>query len=382
MSPVEGADDLLVVAGEASGDAHAAELLLELKELHPNVKPFGLGGSRCEAAGLMRLARSSEIAVVGITEVLRILSRAREIFHALLAEVDRRGAKTAVLVDFPDFNLRLAKALEKRGVRVVYYVSPQVWAWRKGRVKTIARVVDRMLVLFGFEEEFYRRHGVEVTHVGHPLVDQVPELPRESPFERPGPQRLCLLPGSRRSEIRVHLPLMSEAARRLSRDTDLEVSWIVADEIDPDEFSELVPADLDLTLVAEDRFQTIVGSDLALCASGTATLEVGLLGTPMVVVYKVSRLSSWVGRLVLSLPNISLVNLVLGREVVPEVLQGEATPEGISTVAAGLLSDPQRLHNTSQELGALRPQLGSRGASERAARVVKSVMTSERGEPT
>lgn len=374
MSERWGAEELLVVAGEASGDAHAAGLLRELLALRAGLRPFGLGGEQCAAAGLERLADSAEISVVGITEVWKILPRARQIFRQLVSEVERRGARTALLVDFAEFNLRLAAALKRRGVRVVYYVSPQVWAWRRGRVKTIARVVDRMLVLFPFEEAFYRRHGVEVTHVGHPLIDQVPELERP----RPGPRRrLCLLPGSRPSEIRHHLPVMARAAQLIADEAGVEVSWIVASGVDVAACAQWLPPGLELEVVRQDRFRSIAASDLALCASGTATLEVGLLGTPMVVVYRVSRLTSWVGRALISLPSISLVNLVLGRPAVPELLQGAATAEGIRDVAMRLLDDPQRLHNMSRDLAALRPALGSPGASLRAARIVDNVLDDE-----
>jgi lipid-A-disaccharide synthase len=363
---------LLVVAGESSGDTHAAEVVAALRRLRPGLEAFGLGSQRCAEAGVELLADSSEIAVVGITEVLKILGRAREIYRALLDEVDRRGTRTALLIDFPDFNLRLAKALKKRGVRVVYYVSPQVWAWRQGRVRTIAKVVDEMLVLFPFEFEFYRRHGVHATHVGHPLVDQVPVLERH---EGSSPLSLCLLPGSRRSEVRMHLPVMARAVEILARRFDLRASWVVAAGLDAAEFAPLLPTGLQLDRVHEDRFRVMADADLALCASGTATLEVGLLGTPMVVVYKVSRLTSWIGRILLvDLPHISLVNLVLQKGVVPEVLQEEATPGRIAAAAADLLNDHERRHNMSKELSALRGLLGERGASERAAAIVDRVL--------
>lgn len=371
MSERGGGDDLLIVAGEASGDTHAAELLLALKRLRPDLRAFGLGGRHCAEAGLERLAESSEISVVGITEVLRVLGRARKIFHALLDEVEKRGVRTALLIDFPDFNLRLAKALKKRGVRVVYYVSPQVWAWRKGRVKTIARVVDEMLVLFPFEEAFYRERGVAATHVGHPIVDQVPVIERTQGGDG---LSVCLLPGSRISEVKAHLPVMAQAVARLAESFKIEASWVVGTELDPGDFADLVPENVALDLVREDRFQAIADADLVLCASGTATLEVGLLGTPMIVVYKVSRLTSWIGRALVRLPNISLVNLVLGRTVVPELLQDEATAAGIATAAGALLGDPEARRKMSAELGGLRALLGAPGASERAAAIVDTVL--------
>src|SRR5262245_14897050 len=224
----QSSDQLLMVAGEASGDLHGARLLAELHRLRPGLAAFGLGGDELAAAGLEPVAHSSEIAVVGLFEALSVLRRARAIFAALLREVDLRRPAVAVLIDSPEFNLRLAKALRQRGVRVVYYISPQVWAWRRRRVETIARVVDRMLVLFPFEADFYRRHGVDAVHVGHPLVDEVPQL--ESVWERPGggegPFRVALLPGSRRSEVAALLEPLLAAVELLARRLPVAVRLI------------------------------------------------------------------------------------------------------------------------------------------------------------
>ena len=208
--------DLLIVAGEASGDLHGARMLSELTRLAPHLRPFGMGGTELQAAGMELIADSSEISVVGITEVARILPRARQIFRQILAEVDQRRAREAILIDFPDFNLRLAKALKRRDVRVLYYISPQIWAWRQGRVHSIARLVDRMLVILPFEVDFYRRHGVQAVHVGHPLVDEVPILPQKWDVDgdAAGPLHIALLPGSRRSEIEANLPVLQSKLLR------------------------------------------------------------------------------------------------------------------------------------------------------------------------
>ncbi|MDP9121722.1 MAG: lipid-A-disaccharide synthase, partial [Acidobacteriota bacterium] len=225
------AGELLVVAGEASGDLHGARLLSELRGLMPGLRAFGLGGQELRAAGLETLADSGEVAVVGITEVLKVLPRIRQVFAEILREVDRRRPRAALLVDFPDFNLRLAGELKRRGVPVVYYISPQVWAWRRGRVKTIARRVDRMLVLFPFEVEFYRQTGVAAVHVGHPLVDEVPRLPgawEDGAPQPPEPYRIALLPGSRSSEIASLLPALLGAVRLLAAQLPIEVRLIKA----------------------------------------------------------------------------------------------------------------------------------------------------------
>jgi lipid-A-disaccharide synthase len=369
--------ELLVVAGEASGDLHGARLISELRLRVPGLTTFGLGGDEMRAAGLDPLAHSSEISVVGITEVLKVLPRAREIFAGLLREVDRRRPALAVLIDFPDFNLRLAKELKARGVEVVYYISPQVWAWRRGRVKAIARLVDRMLVLFPFEVDFYRGHGVDVVHVGHPLVDEVPVLPQAWDQGEPagGPFRVSLLPGSRTSEVEALLPTLLEAVRKLASRLPIEAQIIKAPTISRDLLEEHVElSGLPVRIVAEDRFTAVASSHLALCASGTATLEVGLLGTPMIMVYRLAMWTYVLAKLLVHLPNVSLVNLVLGKRVVPELIQGDANPERIAAEAARLLTDAGVRNEMRAGLSEVRGRLGEGGASGRAAAEVAAML--------
>lgn len=368
-----GGKDLLIVAGEASGDLHGARLLEELRRMEPRFSAFGLGGDELQNAGLDPVAHSSEISVVGITEALGVLRRAREIFSLLLQEVDRRRPAAAVLIDSPDFNLRLAKQLKKRGVDVIYYISPQVWAWRRGRVKSIARWVDEMLVILPFEVDFYRRHGVEAVDVGHPLVDEVPILPHVWDREEPArePFQVALLPGSRSSEIEAILRTLLRAAEELAREVSVRLVLIKAPTIEREQIDQVLSEfDLDVEVVGEDRFEHIAASHLALCASGTATLEVGLLGTPMIVVYRVGAGSAFIGRLIIRLPHVSLVNLVLGREAVPELLQDDASPEAIASLAASLLGSPGKIRMMRNALGELRGMLGASGASRRAAEQV------------
>jgi lipid-A-disaccharide synthase len=285
------------------------------------------------------------------------------------------------LVDFPEFNLRLAGRLRALGIPVVYYVSPQVWAWRRGRVRSIARVVDRMLVLFPFEADFYRGHDVEVVHVGHPLVDEVPVLPQvwDDAPDSPGPYRVALLPGSRASEVEALLPVLLSAAALLSRDLPVEVRLIRAPTVPVEALDEAVAlAGLPVEVVsAADRFAAIAGSHVALCASGTATLEVGLLGTPQVVVYRLARWTYIFGRLMVRLPNISLVNLVLGRRAVPELIQSAASPRGIAAEAARLLTDRPARDAMRADLAGLRAALGEGGASRRAAQAVAEMLQVE-----
>ncbi|HEX2253616.1 MAG TPA: lipid-A-disaccharide synthase [Thermoanaerobaculia bacterium] len=374
---------LLIVAGEASGDLHGARLLAELAALVPDLEPFGLGGDEMRATGLDAVADAAEISVVGLTEVLKVLPRAREIFARLLAEADRRRPAVAVLIDFPDFNLRLARELKARGLTVVYYISPQVWAWRRGRVRTIAEHVDEMLVLFPFESAFYHGHGVRVTHVGHPLVDEVPEPTHvwdreESPD---APFQVALLPGSRPSEIAALLPVMLDGARRLAEELPVFVRLIQAPGISRELLEEPIRlSGLPVTISERDRFAALADSHLALCASGTATLEVGLLGTPMIVLYRLGAWTYLAARMLVRLPHVSLVNLVLERGAVPELLQGQARPEAIAREAAALLTDAPRLARMRADLGELRGRLGEGGASRRAAERVAEHLAAGRGE--
>ncbi len=371
--------DLMVVAGEASGDLHAARLLGALCARRPELSAFGLGSDALRAAGLETVADSREISVVGITEVISIFRRAQEIFDRLLVEAERRRPALALLVDFPEFNLRLARELAWRGIPVVYYVSPQIWAWRRGRVRAIRETVAKMLVLFDFEESFYRKHGVAVTHVGHPLVDEVPELtqawqnvPRGRLPER---FRLALLPGSRPSEVDVLLPIQLGAAKRLAAELPLDVRVIRAQSIDRARIDALVAAaGFAVEVVEEDRFAAVADSHLALCASGTATLETGLLGTPLLVLYRLSSWSWRLARLLVRVPHASLVNLVLGRRAVPELLQAEAEPGRVAREALRLLSSRAEIDRMRAELAGLRPRLGRPGASERAANEVLALL--------
>lgn len=364
---------LLMVAGEASGDMHAARLASEMHRLRPDLRVFGMGGAELKAAGMEVLADSADISVVGISEAMKVLPRAREIFQQLVTEVESRDSGAAVLVDSPDFNLRLAKALKQSGRRVIYYISPQVWAWRKGRVRLISKVVDKMIVVLPFEVDFYRRYGIEATYVGHPLVDEVPRLDHVWDTEQApsGPFTIALLPGSRRSEVDSILPTLLQAARELGRHLEIRLQLIQASSLERSYLEPFVEASgLEVEFVDEDRFEALAASHLALCASGTATLEVGLIGTPMIVVYRVRPWTYLLGRFLVRLPNISLVNLVLEGRVVQELIQGQARPAAISEEAVRLLTNQDRIRRMRSALRELWVRLGESGASRRAAEEV------------
>ncbi|MCI0573591.1 MAG: lipid-A-disaccharide synthase, partial [Myxococcaceae bacterium] len=325
--------DILVVAGEASGDQHAAALVEQLKARRPDLRFFGMGGPRLKAAGVELLYDAREVSVMGLTEVLPRLPRILGILRGLGRSASIRRPALAILVDIPDFNLRLAARLKALGVPVAYYISPMIWAWRQGRVRTIARRVDRMLCILPFEEDFYRGAGVAARYVGSPVVEQVPSPGPETGFRQtlgldPARPTLALLPGSRRSELRRLLPAMVEAARELhGEQPQLQVVVPVAPTLERAEVeAHFRGSGLSPTYVDGRAPEAVAASDVAVVASGTAVLEAGLMQRPLVVVYKVSWLTGLIGRLLLKVAHVALVNLLAKRRLVPELLQGEMTP--------------------------------------------------------
>jgi lipid-A-disaccharide synthase len=366
---------ILVSCGEPSGDLYGAELLRILKERIPRLQGFGLGGDRLDEQGLRLLGHVRQLAVVGLLEVLSHLRDLRAIFRRVLAEVDRERPDVAVLVDYPDFNLRLARELRRRDVPVVYYVSPQVWAWRQRRLVTIRETVARMLVIFPFEESLYREAGVPVTFVGHPLVDLV--RPATDPrgflqglgFDAARPV-VALLPGSRPKEAAHNLPPLAAAVPRIrSARPDVQFLVALAPYLDPSAVEGPLRG-LGVALVKDQTAAALSAASLALVASGTATVETALLGTPMVVVYRVSPLTYAVGRRFLQVPHFAMVNLIAGRRVVPELEQRDFTPERVAAEALRLLSEPGAADVMRRELARVRDLLGGPGASARAADAV------------
>ena len=375
---------VLIVAGEASGDLHAAGLMQAMlaggAAMGAGPLEFlGIGGPRMRAAGLRPLADAEALGVTGILEVIGSFGRIWSAFRAVTAPLANPAHRPdlVILVDYPDFNLRVARRAHRAGVPVLYYISPQVWAWRRGRVRQIARVVDRMLVILPFEEEFYRAAGVAVEFVGHPLLDMVRAGRNRDQTLRPigiDPRRpvVALLPGSRRNEVRAHLPAMLGAFRLLRQEfRDLQAVLPLAPTLDRAEVEAEVrrlalPADRPL-VVAEDRYDLVAATDAAVVASGTATLETALLGVPMVIVYRVNPVTYVMARLLSRVPHIGMPNLIAGKRVVPELVQGECRPETIARELRRILTDPPAAAATRRALLEVRGRLGSPGAAARAA---------------
>jgi lipid-A-disaccharide synthase len=394
---------VFIVAGEASGDVYGGLLMAAMQRLGP-VRFVGIGGPSMRTAGLSPVGDAEAMGVTGLLEVasrLWIIWRAyREASRAVNAGVrggahDGRRPDLVVLIDYPDFNLRLAKHARRAGVPVLYFVSPQVWAWRRGRVPLIARTVDKMLVILPFEEEFYRQAGVAAEFVGHPLLDLVhPSRPREQALRSLGldPEApvVALLPGSRRNEIRSHLPPMLGAARILRQEfRDLQFLLPVAPTVGAGEILRIVrtagggassreadsgprgaaPSTPMPVLVERDRYEAVAASDAAAVASGTATLETALLGVPMVVVYRMNPLTYLLARSVSGVPHIAMPNLIVGHRLVTELVQGECRADRIAAELRRVLTDPSVGAAMRRGLMSVRDRLGRPGAIERAGHV-------------
>jgi lipid-A-disaccharide synthase len=370
---------LLVSCGEPSGDLYAADLVHHLRQRTGDLEVFGLGGDRLLAEGGHLIAHVRDLAVVGLLEVLRHLRRLRVVFRSVLAEVELRRPRVAVLVDYADFNLRLARELKRRGISVVYYVSPQVWAWRRGRLAAIRASVAHMLVIFPFEEPLYRGAGVPVSFVGHPLVDLARPAADRAAFLASqgldaGRPVLAVLPGSRRQEVAHNLPPIAGALRLLlAQRPGLQIALAVAPSLDPrqlDRDLEGLPA----RRVTGHTHELLSAASAGIVASGTATVEASLLDVPFVVVYRLSPLTYALGRPFVSVPHYAMPNLIAGREVVKELIQRDFQPEPLASEVVSLCEDAGHRAAVRAGLAEVRQRLGQPGASARAAGIVADLL--------
>lgn len=371
-----GQPSLMVVAGEASGDLHGATLARALVRLAPETALVGMGGDRMGSAGVRLLAGIEEGSVVGISEVARRLPALLRALRRLGRHLAESRPSGLVLIDFPDFNLRLARRASALGIPVIYFIPPQVWAWRRGRLRTIARHVSRVLAVFPFEVGLYQEAGVPVEFVGHPLLDVLPPLDRAEARQGHASERetlIGLLPGSRSEEVRRHLPVLLEAAAMIhARRPGTRVVLALAPTIPIKAVAPwLQRGRVEVRVVTGETYRVMAGADLLLAASGTATLEAAWFGTPMVVLYRVSRLSYLIGRLLVrGVTHISLPNIIAGRGVVPELIQHAATPVALAGEGLALLEDPAARAAQLGGLQEVRARLGQPGAAERAARAI------------
>ena len=374
---------LLLITGEASGDRYGARVVEALRRLHPQVAVEGIGGACLEAAGARLYARVEELAVVGIWE---ILPRLGAIWHAY-GETRRRLREAppdgVLLIDYPGFNLRVAALAHRAGIPVFYYVAPQVWAWRPGRLAQMARRVDRVLVVFPFEVALFQEAGIPCTFVGHPLLDERagpdPEDPQKARLQLgldPDGPWVGLFPGSRLGELEAHLPLVVASARRiLQQAPEVRFLLALAPGLDPCQVEALLQSlpdgqGLPLHRVPADPLRVLRASDVVLAASGTVTLEAAILERPMVIFYRMAPLTYWLARRLVRVPWVGLPNIVAGRQVVPEWIQEHATPERLAHSVLDLLHDPAQRETMQKALGEVRARLGRPGAAERVARIL------------
>jgi lipid-A-disaccharide synthase len=368
-------------AGEASGDIYGAQLIEALRQLSPDAKFFGMGGEKMRGAGCELLVDAKEVAVVGLVEVLTHLPHIRSQFHRLVAEADRRRPDAAVLIDFPDFNLRLARELHRLGITVFYFISPQIWAWRTGRVKQIKKYVRKMIVIFPFEQEFYRRHGVDVAYVGHPLAHLPPPKISRQDFaaqnhldsSRPW---IALLPGSRKKEVLLNLPEMLEAARLLaSHPEGFEFVLPVASTLDENWLRQQLALGGEHIRLTHDARATLKHSRAAVVASGTATVEATLAGTPFAAVYRLAPLTWLLGRRLVSLDTFAMPNLIAGRRIVPELIQKNFTASNVVGELEAVIADGPRRGQMLADLAEVREKLRDGGhAEEPAVRAAQEIV--------
>src|SRR5215471_19132591 len=370
---------ILVSAGEASGDLYASLVVAELARALPASEFFGCTGPRLRKAGVRTVVDAASLAVVGLIEVAGHIPRIYGEYRKLLRAAEETRPDLAILTDSPDFHLRVARKLHRQGIPVVYLVAPQVWAWRKGRIPGMRRTIRRLLCIFPFEEEFFTNHGIAATYIGHPLAGLVgPSLTREEFFrkhrlaaERP---LVAVLPGSRRGEAARHLPALLDAVERLYRDQAVNLILPASATTGAGFFAPLVEGS-PIRVIEGESWDAMAHADLALAASGTVTVEAALLGTPMVTFYKVTAASWLAGKFLVDVPFYSMVNLIAGRAVVPELMQSQMTGENLAREVRRLLDDPAARAEMKQGLADVRDKLAGRnGAPQRAADAIQEIL--------
>jgi lipid-A-disaccharide synthase len=370
---------ILVSAGEASGDLYASLVVEALRRRLPDTEFFGCTGPRLRAAGVRTVVDAASLAVVGLVEVIHHIPRIYGEYKKLLAAAEHERPQLAILTDSPDFHLRVARQLHRRGVPVVYLVAPQAWAWRKGRVREMRRTLRQLLCIFPFEEAFFRSHGVSATYIGHPLAGLVrPSLTRDEFFRkhRLGPERplITVLPGSRRGESARHLPALLDAVERINREQPVNFVLPASANTGVAFFTGRIGA-APVRVIEGESWDAMAHCNLALAASGTVTVEAALLGAPMVTFYKVTPLSWLMGKALVDVPFYSMVNLIAGRAIVPELMQGQMTGDNLAREALRLLRDEPARHSMKAGLAEVREKLaGGAGAPERAARAIQEIL--------
>ena len=367
----------MIIAGEASGDLQAANLLKSLKSINPNIEAFGMGGKKMSSEGAEMIYDITDLAVVGFFEVLKYLGTFKKIFEKLAGLLETRKPDAVILVDYPGFNLRFAKTAKEKNIPVIYYISPQIWAWGENRIHEIKKCVDKMIVIFGFEENIYKEAGVKVSFVGHPFLDIVkPVWKKDETIKishlKHDSIKIALMPGSRKKEVEKHLPSMLRACEIIKNkipNAEFIISRIK--ELDQGLYNKIIrrsaikPHSLD-----NKPYEVMDIADLVIVSSGSATLEIAIMEKPMVIIYKTSFLTWLLAKNLIKIPDIGLVNIVAGQRIVPELMQFNATPENMAKEALDILNNHKRIHEIKENLRKVKSKLGETGASSRAAHAI------------
>ncbi len=372
--------NVLIIAGEVSGDLHGASLIRELKKLDSSLKIFGIGGDKMRAEGMELVYHIDKMAFLGFVEVIKHLPFIKKVQRDIIAEVKKRNAREAVLIDYPGFNLSIAKKLKQLDLELIYYITPQVWAWGKGRANKIKELFNKVLVVFPFEEKFFKSKNVNAEFVGHPLIQEIGSykfLTQDQLNEKfdldSAKEILLILPGSRKQEVKSIFPEAIKAAQKLSEEFNLETVVACSSSIDEKVFYGLTDQK-NFKVVKDHTYDLLKHSKLGIIKSGTSTLEAGLLELPMVIVYKTSWLTYVIGKSLVKIKNFGMTNIVLDEQVVPELIQNEANAEKIYDEAKNILSDEDILNNIKVRLSRIKKVLGDKDAPQNAAKIIYSLM--------
>lgn len=369
---------ILISAGEASGDIHAANLIEKLKELNSNLHFFGIGGKRMEEAGVDLIERMDKFSIVGVWEALIELRGIYKIYKKITERIKIDKPDIAILIDYPGFNLTLARELKKRGIKVVYYITPQIWAWGGFRIYLLKKYVDKAIVILKFEEELFKKYGIDATFVGHPLLDQKPEISLDKKSLNLDEEKLtiALLPGSREKEVIKMLPLMLKTAEFISREKKVQFVLLKSSAVNEKIYDKILAKQaFRIAQVKEDTYGCLSISDFVLVASGTATLESAIMEKPMLITYKTSILTGLLFKIFAKTPWIGLVNIIAGREIAAEILQHEAKPKYLASKILFIISSKEKMEKQIQDLRQVKSALGLPGASGRAARIIENLIT-------
>jgi len=371
---------LMIITGEVSGDLIGAALIMELKSSQPDLIITGIGGDKMKAAGMNLLYHTNQMAFLGFVEVVKHLPFIRQVQKRLIEVIKEKNINCIVLIDYPGFNLSIAKKLKPLGVKIIYYVSPQLWAWAKGRVKKVRRLVDKMLVVFPFEVDFYQKENVNVEYVGHPLVERIDQykfLSKDEFFSKFALDRskeiLLVLPGSRRQEVKEIFPEIIKAADRLAKNFNMQVVVARSKNID-EKYFQSVSSSNNFYLIEDFTYELMKYAKFGIVKSGTSTLEAGYFALPMVVVYKTRFLTYLIGKQLIKLDRIGMVNILLNEMVVPELIQNEANSENIFNAASDILSNQKTYQEVKHKLELVKEKLGGSGASKKAAGKVLEIL--------